>query len=286
MARIITLTAVIMASFISILNAEYRLNFFIGDVRVETNGKAIELRQGMIIPTTAVIITGKRSQAHLYDTAHNTVVSIQAGEKISIASLSGLKKTTPPSAWHWLRKENRSANLTFPAAVRGAEEGKVELEWDDGCGSSEIASNRDYEWKLFNEKQYSKIIPMTKNATDTEGIFLHAAATYYLKGNSSAKNVAPVLENLITGGAGSNIKTESRKILSAITFDQARFDLSWEHMSAVAKNIPECEISESGYYILTQSAFYTNRSDKGREYLRKMKKCHSRSQLIEKIITR
>ncbi len=277
---------IILISFVSILNAEYRLNFFVGDVRVEVNRKSVEPRQGMTIPSNAFVITGKRSQAHLFDTSRNTVVSIQPGEKASIASLSGKKGGGQPSVWQRLRKENHPASITTAAAVRGAEEGKVEMEWDDGSGSSAKANDRSAEWKLFGEKKYSKVIPLTKNASDTDGIFLHAASTYYLIGNSSAEKVTPALEKIIAGGAGSGIKTESRKILAAISFEQARFDRSWEYMTAAAKSVPEGEIGETGYFILAQSAFNINRLEEGREYLRKMKKYHSRSSLLEKIVER
>ncbi len=286
MNKIALIISIILTSFVSLLNAEYRLNFFVGDVRVEMNGKSVEPRAGMTLPSNAFVITGKRSQAHLFDTARNTVVSIQPGEKASIAALSGKKGGGQPSVWQRLRKENHAAGITVAAAIRGAEEGKVEMEWDDGSGSTAKANDRSAEWKLFGAKQYSKVIPLTKNASDDDGVFLHAASTYYLIGNSSAEKVTPALEKIISGGAGSGIKTESRKILAAIDFESARFDRSWEHMSAAAKSVPEGEIGESGYFILAQSAFYTNRFDEGREYLRKMKKYHGRSPLLEKIVER
>jgi hypothetical protein len=285
MGKNIAIVPLLILFILPMLHAEYRLNFFVGDVRVEVNGKSLEPRTGMIVPSNAFIITGPRSQAHLYDPGSGVTSSIQPGQKASIASLTGGKGVARHSLWDRLKKENRTGGITTSAGVRGAEEGSVEMEWDDG-GSSAHLKNRDAEWKLFGERQYAKIIPLTKNASDDDGVFLHAASTYYLIGNSAAEKVTPTLEKIISGGAGSGIRTESSKILAAICFEQARFDRSWDYMSAVAKGLPESEIGETGYFIMAQSAFYTNRSDEGREHLRKMKKYHGRSPLLEKIVER
>lgn len=279
---------IVLFCFISILNAEYRLNFFVGDVLVEVNGKSLNPRMGMPIPESASIITGTRSQAHIYDTARGVVVSIRSDEKVSIESITSAKSGSRYSLWDRMKKENHSTGITTSAGVRGAEEGKEEMEWDDNSNSAPISVGRDRttEWKFFNERHYSKIVPLTVAASDIDGIFLHAASTYYVHGNSSADQVTSPLEKVITEVVGSGIKTESYRILAAIYFERARFDRSWDYMTAAAKCLPEREIGESGYFILTQSAFYTNRSDEGREYLRKMKKHHGRSPLLEKIVER
>lgn len=270
----------------TLLHAEQRLNFFVGDVTIEINGKNVEPVIGMVLPPNTVIVTGKRSQAHIFDTVSGIVTSIQPEQKITLSSISKTKKNKNLSVWDKLRKEKHATGIATTAAVRGAEEGNVELEWDTGDEESTRKDDRATEWMLFGEKQYERIVHLTKNASDVDGIFLNAASIYYLEGSKTAEKIVPILKKVIAGDAKSIIKSESNKILAAIYFEQGRFDLAWEHMNAAAVTIPENEISETGYYILAQSAFFTNRSDEGRLYLKKMKRYHANSPLIEKIIER
>ncbi|HOJ30204.1 MAG TPA: hypothetical protein PL059_14145 [Spirochaetota bacterium] len=270
----------------TLLHAEQRLNFFIGDVKIEVNGKNVEPEIGMVLPPNAVIITGKRSQAHIFDTVSGIVTSIQPQQKITVVSLAPTKQNKNLTVWDKIRKEKHTTGIVTTAAVRGAEEGNVELEWDTVNEESTMKNDRATEWMLFGEKQYDRVISMTKNASDMDGVFLNAASTYYSKGMNKAEKVIPVLKQIIAGSAKNIIKSESNKILAAIYFEQGRFDLAWEHMNAAAVTIPENEISETGYYILAQSAFFTNRSDEGHLYLKKMKKYYKDSPLIEKVIER
>lgn len=59
MKKIILSISFITVFLATMLRAEYRLNFFVGDVRVEVNGKSVEPRIGMAIPSNAIIITGR-----------------------------------------------------------------------------------------------------------------------------------------------------------------------------------------------------------------------------------
>lgn len=272
--------------FSTSLWAENRLNFFIGDVKLEIDGKNVEPKIGMALPANTVIITGKQSQAHIFDTALGVVTSIQPEQKVALASLVTKKQNKNLSIWDKLRKEKHSITPSPKAAVRGEEEGRMELEWDDGNQTQSREVDRTAEWILFGEKQYEKVIAMTRNAKDIDGLFLHAASTYYLKGISTAPKVTPVLEKAIAESAKTVIKTEGHTILAALHFEQGRFDVAWEHMSAAAKNMPESEISEVGYFILAQSAFFTNRIDEGRFYIKKMKQYYGDSPLIEHIAWR
>ncbi|MBP7583403.1 MAG: hypothetical protein KBA61_05190, partial [Spirochaetes bacterium] len=264
------------------LRAEYVLNFFVGDVTVEDSGRKLEPRVGMIVPPNAVISTGARSQAHLYDRQKNITVTINPEQRLGVTSIKKSREASiQRTIFSFFRKDTKSMNRTVVMALRGAEEGKEEMEWADGGDSGGAkAIDRTMEWDLFAKGHYSRVIAGTRGAKDDDGAFLNAASIYYLQGHAGADAAERALEKLASGSAGSVIKSESCRILAAISFEQARYDRSFDCMHKAVKNTPDADIAETSYYILVKSGIATNRDEEAKEYLRKMRKHHPRSPLL------
>lgn len=266
------------------LRAEYALNFFVGDVTIEDGARKLEPKVGITVPLNAIIVTGARSQAHLYDRERNLAVTINPGQRVGVSSLRQSKQANiQRSIFSLFRRDTGSVNRTAVGALRGAEEGKEEMEWADGGGKQAKTPDRTMEWDLFVKGQYGKVIAQTRGAKDEHGIFLNAASIYYLQGHGGADAAAGALEKLASSGAGSDIKSESCRVLAAINFERARYDLSWDYMTRAVKTVPESDIGETSYYILIRSGLATNREEEAKEYLRKMRKHHPRSGLLSGI---
>ncbi len=282
MNKIVLFISAILISFVSILHAEYRLNFFVGDVTIQDGARKLEPRAGMAVPLNALIVTGPCSQAHLYDRERNLAVTINPGQRVGVSSIRQSKEASVHrSIFSFFRKDTASMNRTVVMALRGAEEGKEEMEWADGGDSKKNASaDRIMEWDLFAKGQYAKVIAQTRGAKDDDGVFLNAASIYYLQGHAGADTAEARLEKLASGGTGSAIKSESCRILAAISFEQARYGRAFDCMQKAVKNTPDADIAETSYYILVKSGLATNRDDEAKEYLRKMRKHHPRSPLL------
>jgi TolA-binding protein len=264
------------------LQAEYVLNFFVGDVTVEDGARKIEPSIGMVLPPNAVIITGARSQAHLYDRQKNITVTINPDQRLGVTSIKKSREVSiHRTIFSFFRKDTKSLNKTVVMALRGAEEGKEDVEWaDGGDGKKAKAADRTMEWDLFVKGHYAKVIAGTRGAKDDDGAFLNAASIYYLQGHGGADAAAAALEKLASGDAGSAIKSESCRILGAINFEQARYDRAFDCMRKAVKNTPDADIGETSYYILIKSGLATNRDEEAKEYLRKMRKHYPRSGLL------
>ncbi len=269
---------------VNYLYAEYRLNFFVGDVKVKINGENAELKNSMVIPKKAVIVTGKKSQAHLYDSSRGTRLTIGPEVDASIYLLEKIKKNSDSEFYQNFKKGFVYTGRSTAAAVRGEEEGRINLDWalsEDDIGDE---MDRAVEWNFFEKSDYSPIIPMTRDATDFEGMFLFAASVYFHEGDKSGDKAVPLLEKIIAGSTDIKLKTESMRLLSSIYFSQSFYDKSYELMQQASKCTHERDISEADYFVLLQSLFFINRIEEGRKYLRLLKAYYPASPLINQII--
>ena len=264
--------------------AEYRLNFFVGDIKIERNGEKEKLTIGMVIPDDAVIVTGEKSQAHLYDPSRGIRLTIGPETEASVVSFKKTEKISDTQFFQKFRKGIVYTGKSTTAAVRAETMDPLhndlvlsEDDWKDDM-------DRSAEWKLFEKSEYARIIQITENAADYQGMFLFAASSYYHEGDKSVEKAAPVLEKVIAGTVNSKLKTESLRLLSAIYFSQAFYDRSCELMAEAVKNTQEGNITEADYYILAQSLFFLNRNEEGERYLNRMMKYYPESDLINKII--
>ncbi len=269
---------------VNFLYAEYRLNFFIGDVKIQINGERAELKNGMVIPENSVVVTGKKSQAHLYDPSRGISLTIGPGVITSIDSLKESEKIADAVFYKKFRKGIVFTGRSTTAAVRAETEDRL----NNNFILSEVDLNgevdRSAEWKLFERSEYVRIIQITGDAADYEGMFLFAASLYFHEGEKAGEKAAPILEKIIAGTAEAKLKTESMRLLSAIYFSQGFYDRSCELMMEAVKNTQEGDITEADYFILVQSLFFTNRNEEGERYLTAMRRYYPGSELMSRII--
>jgi hypothetical protein len=267
-----------------VLFAQYSLNSYFGDVKIVSNGKNIPLKPDLIVPNDAVIITGSKSQAHLYDKDTNAAFSISSNQKINITSLQGSAQMKTSSSYlKRLSKEKRFSRSITTGSVRADDEGKKDIAWaeDDESNSAEI--DRTADWKNYTAGKYNSVIKSTQNAADDDGRFLYASSVYLLEGDKVSDKAASILEKVIAETTDTNLKSESKRILSVIYFSKARYEQSYINIKQATQYTNEKNITETDYYIITQSSFYTNRSDEGRAWLSKMKKYHKEAPLLKQI---
>ena len=264
--------------------AEYRLNFFVGDVKIQINGENAELKNSMVIPENSVVVTGEKSQAHLYDPSKGIRLTIGPGVAASVDSLKKSEKIADSVFYKKFRKGIVYTGRSTTAAVRAETEDTLNNNFILSEDDREDGMDRSAEWKLFEKSEYAPIIPMTRDAADYEGMFLFAASVYFLEGDKSGEKSAPLLEKLIAGTGNRKLKTEGMRLLSAIYFSQAFYDRSCELMIDAVKNTQEADITEADYYILVQSLFFTNRNKEGERYLTAMRRYYPGSELISRII--
>jgi hypothetical protein len=275
------LILILSADFIS---AEYRLNFFVGDIKIQQNGKKEKLTTGMIIPDNAVIVTGKKSQAHLYDSSRGIRLTIGPETEASVDSFKKTEKISDSLFFQKFRKGIVYTGKSTTAAVRAETIDSLNKDFILSEDDWKDETDRSAEWKLFEKSEYEQIIQITGDAADYQGMFLFAASVYFHEGDKSGEKAAPVLEKVIAGTGNSKLKTEAMRLLSAIYFSQAFFDRSCELMAEAVNNTQEDKITEADYYILVQSLFFLNRNDEGERYLTAMRKYYPGSELMSRII--
>jgi hypothetical protein len=256
----------------------------VGDIKIKQNGEKKKLTTGMIIPDNAVIVTGKKSQAHLYDPSSGIRLTIGPETAVSVDSFKKTAQISDALFFQKFRKGIVYTGKSTTAAVRAETIESLNDEFVLSEDDLKDGTDRSAEWKLFEKSEYTRIIQITENAADYEGMFLFAASLYSHEGDKSGEKAAPLLEKVIAGTGNSKLKTESMRLLSAIYFSQAFYDRSCELMMEAVKNTQEGNITEADYYILVQSLFFLNRNEEGEKYLSRMMKYYPESELTSKII--
>jgi hypothetical protein len=266
----------------SSLFAAKKINFFMGDVKVENHGKTSKARSGMILPGSARIITGKNGRASIYDTRSGKVYTIQPGSKVRVKSMA----VSLASRSKWKRafsKMGSKYRKTTTAAVRGNEEGEVKVDWSDSEDEGGLNRKRTEEWKLFNKGNYKALLARTSGAKDEEGMFLEAYSLFMLYGAKKENRVVKNLSELISKKSSKNIRLESHRVLGMISFELGKYDDSLKHLKEYTRFLKEQKIDAVIYYMMVVNYRYLGNPNKEKVYLTRMKLFHPHSELLKNL---
>ncbi len=264
------------------LFAAMKVNFFIGSVKVEDRGKTVPARVGMILPPSARIITGSDSRVSLYDTESGKVYTIQPETKVRVKDMS--LSLASRSGWrNAFMKLGSKYRKTTTAAVRGNEEGEVNINWSDSDDMESTAIRRTEEWKLFNKGEFKLLLARTSGAQDEEGKFLEAYSLFMIYGTKKEDDVVKKLSELISKKSSKNLRLESHRVLGMVSFELGKYDDSLKHLKEYTRFRKEKQIDPVIYYMMVMNYRNLGMESMEKRYLTRMKLFHPNSELLNNL---
>lgn len=265
--------------------ARGRVNFVLGKVYVKYGSVKKPVKLGMVIPGKALIITGKRSRVSIYDYRNSKLITIRPGMKVSLSGFQGTASST--NVFQKLMKNSlkKRRSVTTVAAARGSEEGKVDVDWDEGNDATKTggAKMRIKEWKLYSQGQYKKILKLTKGATDTEGMFLEAVAIFMIYGPRKEKEIVKRLNFVQKMARNRFLRDESNRINGIVHFNVGKYMETIQYLGNYVRPRKDDTVSDLVYFMLIKSNQIAGNEERAREYRLKMEKYHSGSNLLGRL---
>jgi len=233
----------------------------------------------MSIPENARISTDNNSRISLFETKTSHVVFIGPKKKIEVKSLS-IKTKKDSLLKNLFRKKININRPTSVAGVRASKKGENSVIWDEGDSDT---IDRTSEWQLYKTRDYKKILDLTKDAEDLDGVFLRSMSLYMIHGVKESSKISIGLENYISQSSEPKLKTQSLETLAFINFETGKYDRAFEYIKKATKYKRSSDISELSYYLLVSTYYYTGNQKESRKYFNKMKNYYPDSVLLKKL---
>lgn len=280
--RRMIITLLVVWTSLNCAYAEFVLNFYTGNVSVETAGKKTDHHQGMVLSNDTVIITGRDGTAAVYDSEKNSVITIKPGTKVKLISIYSSGNIKPRDSVFGKFKGEKSCLKNIVVAVRAEQ---MPPDYGEFDLTIPLNKKRDWssEWEMFQAGDYGRAAAATAGTEDPEGRFIHGASLYYQWGIKKYRECIEDLEPAAALQDGSDFKTEADRLLAVIYFELGRYDLSYRHILSLVNIQPENEIAETSFYIMVISSINTGNRDNAKKYLQMMKTYYPGSQYLSEI---